>query len=225
MHLSPMNKIRILFAEEYVIFRDALRHLIEAEDEFEVVGEASDGEELVKKALELRPDVILMDVVMPKINGIQATQQIKAALPTSTILILSSYKYEAYVVATLRAGAAGFLSKGAHGSQLISAIKAVRKGEPVVDETVAYRILTSLITTDTTNRRTVLDKVHVRELDVLRLAAKGLRNKDIAQRLSISESTVQTHFLNIFRKLDVASRTEAVVRALREGWLNIDDLS
>lgn len=224
MHLPPMEKTRILLAEEFVIFREALRKLLEEEPEFEVVGECSDGESLVQQALDLKPDVILMDVVMPKLNGIEATKRIKADLPTCAILILSAQNYEAYVLATLKAGAAGFLSKAAHGTNLIAAIRAVRIGEPVIDQAAAYKILTRLVVTDESNRRAVLDEIHGRELEVLTLAAKGMSNREIARELSISERTVQTHFINIFRKLNVGSRTEAVLRALKEGWLTLDDL-
>lgn len=219
-----MEKTRILIAEEHVIFREALRKLLEEEAGFEIVGEASDGEELVRQAIELKPDVILMDVIMPKLNGIEATKQIKSELPTSAVLILSAHSYEAYVLATLRAGAAGFLSKGAHGKELIAAIKAVRVGEPVLDQTAAFKILTRLVSTDEASRRTATNTVHSRELEVLKLAAKGMTNKAIAQSLYISERTVQTHFINIFRKLNVGSRTEAVLRALKEGWLTMEDL-
>ena len=219
-----MEKTRILIAEEHVIFREALTKLLGEEGEFEVVGEAGDGEELVRMATELKPDVILMDVIMPKLNGIEATRQIKTTLPTSAVLILSAHSYEAYVLATLRAGAAGFLSKGSHINELVAAIKAVRVGEPVIDQAAAYRILTRLVSTDETSGRAVLDEIHRRELEVLKLAAKGMTNKEIAQELYISERTVQTHFINIFRKLNVGSRTEAVLRALKEGWLAFEDL-
>ncbi|MDY6911708.1 MAG: response regulator transcription factor, partial [Chloroflexota bacterium] len=134
------------------------------------------------------------------------------------------HSYEAYVLATLRAGAAGFLSKASHINELISAIKAVRIGEPVVDQVAAYRILTRLVSTDEAGGRAVLDEIHRREIEVLRMAAKGKTNKEIAQELYISERTVQTHFINIFRKLNVGSRTEAVLHALKEGWLALDDL-
>ncbi len=219
-----MEKTRIIIAEEHIIFREGIRRILEDDPEFEVIGEVGDGEELVRLALELKPDVILMDVIMPKLNGLEATRQIKVALPQSAILILSAHSYEAYVLATLRAGAAGFLSKASRGDALIAAIKAVRVGEPVVDQAAAYKILTRLISSDESSGRVVLDEVHGRELEVLKMAARGMTNREIAQQLYISERTVQTHFINIFRKLNVGSRTEAVLHALKEGWLSLDDL-
>ena len=223
MHL-PMEKTRILIAEEHVIFREALKKLLEEEGGFDVVGEAGDGEGLVRESIRLEPDVILMDVLMPKLNGIEATRRIKDTLPTSAILILSAHSYEAYVIAALRAGAAGFLSKDVHSSELIAAIRSVRVGEPVIDQTAAYRILTRLVSTNEAGRQTTLDEIHERELDIIKMAAKGLTNKEIARELCISERTVQSHFINIFRKLNVGSRTEAVLRALKEGWLSLEDL-
>lgn len=219
-----MERIRILVAEEHGIFRETLCRFLEAEPGFEVIGEAGDGEELVRQAIALKPDVILMDVIMPKLNGIEATKRIKSFLPTVAILILTAHSYEIYVLAVLKAGAAGFLSKGARGKDLVAAIKAVRIGEPVVDQTAAFKILTRLLSVTEPNRRGALDEMHERELEVLRLAAKGMTNRQIADQLSISERTVQTHFINIFRKLDVGSRTEAVLRSLKEGWLSMEDL-
>jgi len=219
-----MEDIRILIAEEHGIFRETLRTFLELEEGFQVVGEAEDGEDLVRQAIALKPDVILMDVIMPKLNGIEATKRIKSFLPSTAILILTAHSYEAYVLAVLKAGAAGFLSKGARGKDLIAAIQAVRVGEPVVDQTAAFKILTRLLSVTESNRHGALDEMHERELEVLRLAAKGLTNREIAQELSISERTVQTHFINIFRKLNVGSRTEAVLRSLKEGWLSMEDL-
>ena len=219
-----MKKSRILIADDHPMFREGVMKLLEQGGDLEVIGQAGDGEEAVRLATELKPNVELMDIIMPKLNGIEAAKQIKAVLPTTAILMLSAYSYESYVLAALRAGVAGFLSKGAHSSELLAAIKAVGVGEPVLDQTAAYRILTRLVSTDESSPRATLKELHSRELEVLKLAAKGMSNKDIAQELCISERTVQTHFANIFRKLDVGSRTEAVLRALKEGWLSLDDL-
>ena len=219
-----IKKIRILIADDHPVFREGIRKLLELEPGFEVVGQAGDGEEAISLAEEVKPDVVIMDIMMPKLNGIDAAKRVKSALPKTAILMLSAYDYESYVLAALKSGAAGFLSKGACAGELTAAIKAVGIGEPVLDTAAAYRILTRLVTADESGSKVALDELHTRELDVLRLAAKGMTNRDIAQELVISERTVQTHFANIFRKLDVGSRTEAVLRALKQGWLSLEDL-
>ena len=221
---QTMKKVRILIADDHPVFRDGIRKLLDEEEGMEVVGQAGNGEEAVALAIQLKPDIIIMDITMPKLNGIEAAKQIKETLPTTAILMLSAFDYESYIVAALRAGVAGFLSKGARSTELMAAIKGVAVGEPVLDQGVAYRILNRLVATGDSVPRPKLDELSERELDVLRLAAKGMTNREIANKLVISERTVQTHFLNIFRKLDVGSRTEAVLRALKQGWLGIDDL-
>ena len=219
-----MEKMKILIADDHPVFREGIRKLFDDQDDLEVVGQANNGEEAVQIAAELHPDLILMDIMMPKVNGIEATRQIKQLLPATAILLLSGYSYDSYVIAALRAGAAGFLSKGARSNELLEAVRAVQKGEPVLDPTLAYKILSQLVSTGESDSKPKLEELHDRELEVLKLAAKGMTNRAIADELYISERTVQTHFANIFRKLNVGSRTEAVLRALKEGWLSPDDL-
>jgi NarL family two-component system response regulator LiaR len=219
-----MKKTRILIADDHSLFSEGIRNLIEEEEDFEVVGQARDGEEAVRLATELEPDVVVVDIVMPQLNGIEAAKRIKATLPTTSILMLSGYDYEAYLLQAMRAGAAGFLSKGARSSEVIAAIRAVSAGDPAIDQKTAYRIITRLVSTDDSVSKPTLDELHERELEVLRLGAKGMTNKEIAQELMISQRTVQTHFNNIFRKLDVRSRTEAILRALKQRWITLDDL-
>lgn len=216
--------MRIFIADDHPVFREGIRKLFDDQDDIEVVGQANDGEEAVRMVKDLKPDLVLMDIMMPRVNGIEATKQIKDELPGTAILLLSGYSYDSYVLAALRAGAAGFLSKGSRSNELLDAVRAVHKGEPVLDPTLAYKILTQLVSTGDSDARPQLEELHQRELEVLKLAAKGMTNRAVAEQLFISERTVQTHFANIFRKLNVGSRTEAVLKALKEGWLSPDDL-
>ncbi|MFO8101366.1 MAG: response regulator transcription factor [Dehalococcoidia bacterium] len=219
-----MDATRILIADDHPVFRDGIRKLLEEQDGLQVIGQADDGEEAVRLARELVPDIVIMDIVMPKLNGIEATTQIRESLPGTAVLLLSGYDYESYVLAALRAGAAGFLSKGTRSKELLDAIAAIQAGEPVLDQSVAYKILSRMMAANDPDATPVLEELHERELDVLKLAAKGMTNRAIAEELFISDRTVQSHFSNIFRKLNVSSRTEAVLRALKEGWLSPEDL-
>lgn len=220
-----MSTITVLVVDDHPVYREGVRRFLEEGEELHVIGEASDGEEAVRLAVQLKPDVVVMDIIMPKLNGIEAAKQIKAVLPRTAILMLSAYNYEAYVVNAVRAGAAGFLYKEVRGSELLAAIKTVRAGEPILDPTLAYKALTHLVSTSDSSPRVQLVYLHNREADVLKLAAKGLTNKEMAQELFISERTIQTHFANIFRKFNVGSRTEALLHALKKGWLSLEELA
>jgi len=218
-----MDKIKVLLAEDHVIVREGTRELIQHEPDMEVIGEASDGEEAIELADKLRPDVVIMDIAMPKLNGIEATKRIKALHPTTAVLILTAYDNDQYIFALVEAGAAGYLLKNVRGHELIDAVRAVYAGESVLYPTVARRILDHLKSPTPTESQTI-ESLSGRETEVLKLAAKGISNKDIAQQLFISPRTVQVHLGNIFNKLGVASRTEAVLYGLRRGWLTLEDL-
>ena len=218
-----MEKIRILIADDHPAFREGLCRLLEGEEDLECVCKPSDGEEAVSLAKELLPDVAIIDVAMPKLNGIEAAKQIKAACPNTAILMVSAFGYESYILASLRAGAAGYLLKTTPLRELTNAIRSVHTGEAVFDLKAASKILRRL-TAEKGKEKEGLEELHRRELEVLKLAAKGISNKEIASKLTISERTVQTHLVNIFRKLGVSSRTEAVLHALKKGWLTLDDL-
>jgi DNA-binding NarL/FixJ family response regulator len=218
-----MEKIKVLVADKHPIFREGLCRLLEDENDLEAVGKAADGAEAVRLAKELLPDVAIIDVAMPGINGIEAATQIRATSPGTAILMMSAYGYESYMLASLRAGAAGYLLKNIPLRDLINAIRLVHAGEGVFDLKAASRIL-SRVAGDKGEEKRDLEGLRRRELEVLRLVAKGLGNKEIAAQLVISERTVQTHLVNIFRKLGVSSRTAAVFTALKEGWLTLDDL-
>ncbi|GAI42971.1 unnamed protein product, partial [marine sediment metagenome] len=220
---SVMDKIKVLLAEDHVIVREGTSEFVQRESDMEVVGEASDGEEAVKLATELQPDVIVMDIAMPKLNGIEATKRIKELYPSIAVLILTAYDYDQYIFALLEAGAAGYLLKGVRVRELIDAIRAVYAGESVLHPVIARRVIDRLISPSPTETHAT-GPLSEREMEVLNLAAKGISNKDIAEQLFLSPRTVQVHLGSIFNKLGVASRTEAVLYGLRRGWLTLQDL-
>lgn len=219
-----MEKIRVLLAEDHVVVREGTRELIQREQDMEVVGEAGDGEQAIELAATLRPDVVIMDIAMPKVNGIEATKRIKELYPTTAVLILTAYDNEQYIFALLEAGAAGYLLKNVRRSELIDAVRAVRAGESVLHPVVTRKVLEQLRGGEgRPGERAGRDILSEREMEVLRLASKGISNKDIARELVVSVRTVQAHLGNIFNKLGVGSRTEAVLHALRRGWFSLDE--
>ena len=221
-----MSSVSVILAEDHVITRQGIRRLLEDERDLTVIGEAGDGEEAVQMATEMQPDVVIMDIAMPKINGIEATRQIKLIHPTTAVLILSAYDDDEYVLGLLKAGAAGYLLKHASGDELISAIRAVHKGEPVLDPTIARKVINYFRFPDKLpGPERPSERLSKREIDVLKLAAKGLSNKDIASELHLSKRTVEGHLRTIFNKLGVGSRTEAVLHGLNKGWFGLEDLS
>jgi NarL family two-component system response regulator LiaR len=220
-----MSGIKVLLAEDHVITRQGMCRLLEEESDLAVVGEAGDGEEAVQMVTEMQPDVIIMDIAMPKLNGIEATRQIKLLCPSTAVLALSAYDDDEYVFGLLEAGAAGYLLKTANGDQLIHAIRAVYKGEPVLDPIVARKVINRFRSPGQvmgSERRP--EHLSDREMDVMKLAAKGMSNKEIADELVLSKRTVEGHLRSIFNKLGVASRTEAVLYGLRKGWFALEDL-
>jgi len=222
-----MEKIRILIADDHTLVREGTRERLEREEDFEVVGEAADGEEAVKLAQELKPNVAIIDIAMPNLNGIEATKQIKANQPATSILVLSAYDNDQYIYAVLEAGASGYLLKNVRGAQLVDAIRDVSAGEVVLDPHVARKVVQWF--SSMSHGKSVVeglpDHFSEREMEVLKLAAKGMSNKEIAAQLALSVRTVQSHLGNIFDKLGVSSRTEAVLRALKEGWISLENIS
>ncbi len=218
-------KIRILIADDHAVLREGMRDLLERQKDFEVVGEAGDGEEAVKLATELKPDVIVMDIVMPKLNGIEATTLIKQASPSSAVLILTAYSDIRYILGLLEAGACGYLLKSARGSEVVGAIQSVRSGDSVLDPLVTRKLLQRVVgTSGGSGDREPNGRLTAREVEILRLAARGMSNKDIADTLFLSLRTVKAHLTNIFNKMGCGSRTDAIVKGLREGYITLDEL-
>ena len=212
--------IRILITDDHTIVREGLRTFINTEPGMEVVGEAVNGAEAVKKALELKPDVILMDMAMPLMSGLEAINKIKENWQASKILVLTSFSDDDTVFPAIKAGALGYLLKNATPERLLEAIRDVHQGKAAISADIANKLILDL------QRESSLppteDPLTNRELDVLKLVAKGMTNQEIAQELVISEGTVRTHVSNILSKLHLANRTQAALYALREGYSSIN---
>ena len=221
-----MDEITIILCEDHLITRQGIRRLLEDEKGLTIIGEASNGEEVVEMVTELKPDVVVMDIAMPKLNGIEATRQIKLIYPRTGILILSAYDDDEYVFALLKAGAAGYLLKSVGGDELVRAIKAIHNGEPVLDPGIAKKVLNFFkLPEKVPAMEPDSGQLTERELDIIKLAARGLTNKDIAEKLHLSYRTVEGHMRDIFNKLGVGSRTEAVLYGLKNGWFTLEDLT
>ena len=213
------DKIRILICDDHAIVRKGLRTLISSEPNMEVIGEAGDGVEVVLKARSLQPDVILLDMVMPRQDGLTAITQIKQERPDAQILVLTSFAEDDKIFPAIKAGALGYLLKDTTPEQLLQAIHDVYNGESSLDSTVALKVIREL------NRPSGLppteDPLTEREVEVLKLVAKGLTNHDIANALIIGERTVGNHISSILSKLHLANRTQAALYALREGLASL----
>lgn len=220
-----MAQISIILCEDHLITRQGIRRLLEDEKDLTIVGEASNGEDAVSLVTELKPDVVLMDVAMPKLNGIEATRQIKLINPRTGVLILSAYDDDEYVFALLKAGAAGYLLKSVSGKELVRAIRAIHKGEPILDPQIAKKVVNYFrLQEKMPNLEGGYEQLSEREVAIIKLAAKGLTNKDIAKSLHLSYRTIEGHMRDIFNKLGVSSRTEAVLHGLKMGWFTLEEL-
>lgn len=216
------GEIRVLLADDHTLVREGIRRLLEAEEDMTVVAEAVTGEEAIAAVLRLRPDVAVMDISMPGMGGIEATRHMKERSPETSVLILSAYDDEPYLVALIEAGAKGFLLKNVQGQELVNAVRTVARGESVLQPAHLERMVRHLSNRAYSAQRTS-DLLSEREFDVLRLAAQGLPNKEIARRMGLSIRTVHSHLANIFTKMHVGSRTEAVMLALRQGLISLQD--
>ena len=216
-----MNKevIKVLMVDDHVVVREGIKALIDEEDGMKVVGEASDGKQAIVKACSCEPDVILMDLIMPGKDGIEAIKEIKEEDPDARILILTSFSDESKVIQAVKAGASGYLMKDATPPELIEAIRNVNKGESSLDPGVAKTVLSSIQTKGNEKGEEHLTE---REVEVLKLIAEGLSNEDIADRLFISERTVRSHVSKILKKLELENRTQAALYAIKKGLAGLD---
>ncbi len=220
--------IRVLLADDQTLVRDGFRMILEAQDDLEIVGEASDGEQAVAAAAEHRPDLVLMDIRMPRMDGIAATRTITTARPDTRVLVLTTFDLDDYVYDALLAGASGFLLKDVGRAELVNAVRVVAGGEALLAPSVTRRLLGDFVqsrsggTPQPTGEQTGLAGPEVltgRELDTLQLLAQGLSNLQIADRLVVSEHTVKTHVSNVFHKLGLRDRVHAVIYAYERGLI------
>jgi len=220
-----MGKIRVLIADDHAVIREGMRHLLEQEKDLEVVGEASDGEEAARLVPKLKPDLVLMDIVMPKLSGIEATKLIKQACPATNVLILTAYSDIRYILGLLEAGACGYLLKSARSNEIIGAIRAVHSGDSVLDSVVTRKLLQRVVgLAKGAGEGEAGGQLSPRETEILKLAARGMSNKDIASVLFLSVRTVKAHLTNIFNKMGVGCRTDAIIKGLKQGYISLDDI-
>jgi NarL family two-component system response regulator LiaR len=214
--------IRVLIVDDHEIVRKGIRALLATKRDIQVVAEAGDGAEAVAQARTHHPDVILMDLMMPNMDGIQATREITAGQPRSRVLVLTSFAADEQIFPAIKAGALGYLLKDSGPQELIQAIRQVSRGEPSLDAAVARKVLAEL--SGPAEKPLTPDPLTARELDILRLIAQGQSNREIAGELVIAEETVHAHVSNILGKLHLASRTQAALYALKEGIASVDDI-
>lgn len=216
-----MQKLRILLADDHTLIRQGLRRILEEKPEWEVVGEVHDGREAVSRTLELKPDVVIMDIAMPQLNGAEAAHQISRKAPDVRVLALSMYIDESYVSRALQAGACGYILKDSVDADLVHAVTAVSKGKSFFSPAVAKVILDGYVRSLDQNGTTdKLDTLSGREREVFQLIAEGNSNRKIAEILSLSTSTVETHRSRIMEKLDLHSTAEIIHYALRRGFIS-----
>lgn len=221
-----MSHIRILIADDHALVRQGTIHLLKDDSEIEVVAEADDGEAAVELAAKYKPDVALVDIAMPKLDGIEVTSQIKALCPETKVLILSAYDEDQFVFRLIEAGADGYLLKNIHSHELIAAIRALYLGDSVLHPSIARKVVGRLSSTNKKHKRKEPSKLlREREEEILKLIIQGSSNKEIAATLGLSTRTVEGHMAQIFNKLGVNTRIGAMVYALKEGWFTIDDIT
>ncbi len=215
------QEIRVLLADDHAVVRKGIRDFLEEDERIRVVAEANDGQEAVALYARDHPDVALFDIQMPRVNGLDATRQVKKEFPDARILILTAYEDEPYILAALQAGASGYLLKTASSDEIIRAVHAVAEGETALSPSIARKLVQRAAHRGE-GTGDLVEPLSERELEVLRLAGRGMGNKQIGAALGISDRTVQGHLANIYGKLHVSTRTEAVLYAVREKWITLD---
>jgi DNA-binding NarL/FixJ family response regulator len=220
--MSDTRPIRVILADDHAVVRKGIREFLEEDGDIVIVAEAADGEQAIALVAEHRPDVAVLDVQMPIVTGIEATRRIKAEHPDVRVLVLTAYDDDPYIFALLQAGASGYILKTGSSSELVQAVRAVHRGESALDPAVTEKVVRQLTMGRPLGAQASAEPLTDREIEVLRLAARGMTNKAIGQALGISDRTVQGHLANIYGKLSVGSRTEAVTEALKQGWITIE---
>ncbi len=227
MKQNIQKKIRVLIADDHQVVREGLSAILKTKEDIEVIGEARDGVEAVEKAREFKPDVILMDISMPRMNGVEATRRIKLEHPQIGIVVLTMYEEEEYIFDLVKAGATGYMLKNSDSAQIIKAIRSTYQGESMLQPSVATKILSEFshlsqrpAPKPSRNDQDLTD----REIQVIKLIADGKTNKEIANVLAISEKTVKNHVRNIFQKLEVDDRTKAAIIAIKKGLIQLGSL-
>ncbi len=221
----PNNKIRVLIADDHQVVREGLSAILQTKEDIDVVGVAKDGAEAVEKARQLLPDVVLMDISMPRMNGVEATRAIKRENPHIGVVVLTMYDEEEYIFDLVKAGATGYLLKDADSAQIVKAIRSIAEGESLIHPSVASKILNEFsLLAEGKGRKTskIEHDLTEREITVLKLVAEGKTNKEIANDLTLSEKTIKNHVRNIFHKLHVYDRTQAAIHAIRKGLIELD---
>jgi DNA-binding NarL/FixJ family response regulator len=218
------NPITVALVDDHPLVRHALRNLIESNSSMKIVAEAGNGNEAILIADKFKPDVMIMDIGMPVMNGLEATRKIKAQHPNIAVLVLTVHTDKEHILGIFEAGAAGYLTKVVFGQDIIKAIQAVVSGEAVLTQSILQQILT-MVKRETKLPNEVKDyNLTPREIEILKLASKGWSNKNIALKLNLTESTIKSYFVAIFTKMNVGSRTEAVICGLKSGLMNLSDL-
>jgi DNA-binding NarL/FixJ family response regulator len=218
-----MERIRIILADDHPMMREGTRRILEQSPDLSVVGEAEDGQQALELVERLHPDVAILDIRMPKLNGIEVVQQTKKLSPHTKALMLTAYDDDDYILALMEAGAAGYVLKTARASELIDAVQRVHLGEPVLHPAITMKVARLWASRRDWARLESAQQVSLREQEVLQLATKGLRNKAIADQLGISVRTVEGHFNSIFAKLGVSSRLEAVLYAVSRHIVTVEE--
>ncbi len=219
--MPDSNKlIRVVLADDHAMVRKGMREFLEEDAGIRIVGEANDGEEAVSLVAREHPDIVLLDIQMPRLNGLDAARRIRKESPRVRVLMLTAYEDEPYILAAMQLGVSGYLLKTATSDELVGAVRAVAEGETALSPAVAKKLVERA--SGTARSEELAEPLSERELEVLRFAAKGMGNRQIAVELGISDRTVQGHLANIYQKMNVSTRTEAVLFAMRAKWITLE---